>query len=159
MGQWGLEASLTYIEACAHETMRLRPVAPLIVLQALRDTVVGDVAITKGTVVINVMRHDSVSDRHVPNAAAFEPERWLADGQPGTAAASAKRTSMPFGAGPRICPGRYMALLEMKLAMATLLGRFDITAVDTEDGLPAREVLKFAMAPMGLRMKLRERSV
>jgi len=152
-------SALDYIEACAHETMRLRPVAPLIAVQALRDTVVGDVAITKGTVVINVMRHDSVSDRHVPNAAAFEPERWLADGQPGTAAASAKRTSMPFGAGPRICPGRYMALLEMKLAMATLLGRFDITAVDTEDGLPAREVLKFAMAPMGLRMKLRERSV
>jgi len=152
-------SALDYIEACAHETMRLRPVAPLIAVQALRDTVVGDVAITKGTVVINVMRHDSVSDRHVLNAAAFEPERWLADGQPGTAAASAKRTSMPFGAGPRICPGRYMALLEMKLAMATLLGRFDITAVDTEDGLPAREVLKFAMAPMGLRMKLRERSV
>jgi cytochrome P450 len=67
-------SALDYIEACAHETMRLRPVAPLIALQALRDTVVGDVAITKGTVVINVMRHDSVSDRHVPNAAY----RWAA---------------------------------------------------------------------------------
>jgi cytochrome P450 len=154
-------AALDYVEACAHETMRLRPVAPLIGLQALRDTVVGDVAVPTGQIVINVMRRDSVSDSHVDRPLAFEPERWLADGQPGAAASaaqSAKRTSMPFGAGPRICPGRYMALLEMKLAMAVLLGRFDIARVDTADGQPARELLKLAMAPVGLRMHLRERA-
>ena len=64
---------------------------------------------------------------------------------------------MPFGAGPRICPGRYLALLEMKMAMATLLGQFDIVTVDTPDGLPAREVLNFAMMPVGLTMRLRAR--
>ena len=151
-------AELDYVEACAHETMRLKPVAPIIGLQALRDTVLGDVMIPAGGVIINVMRRDSVSESHMPRAAAFEPERWLADGHPGAAAASAKRTSMPFGAGPRICPGRYMALLEMKLAMAVLLGRFDIQAVDTADGQPARELLKFTMTPLGLRMRLRERA-
>jgi len=64
---------------------------------------------------------------------------------------------MPFGAGPRICPGRCMALLEMKLAMAVLLGRFDIRCVDTADRKPAREKLKIAMVPVGLRMRLSER--
>ena len=64
---------------------------------------------------------------------------------------------MPFGAGPRMCPGRYLALLEMKMAMATLLGRFDIASVDTPDGREARELLSFTMTPVGLRMKLRER--
>ena len=54
-------------------------------------------------------------------------------------------------------PGRYLALLEMKLAMATLLGRFDIASVDTPDGQEARERLSFTMMPVGLRMKLRER--
>ena len=43
------------------------------------------------------------------------------------------------------------------MAMATLLGRFDITSVATPDGLPAREQLSFTMAPVGLRMTLRER--
>ena len=149
-------AELDYVEACIHETMRLKPVAPLIGLQALRDTVVGDVAIPAGMVIINVMRRDSVSDSHLPRAASFEPERWLADGSAGLST-SVKRTSMPFGAGPRICPGRYMALLEMKLAIAVLLGRFDIQSVDTADGQPAKEKLQLAMSPVGLRMRLAER--
>ena len=39
---------------------------------------------------------------------------------------------------PRVCPGRYLALLEMKMAMAMLLGRFDIESVGTEDGSEVR---------------------
>ncbi len=31
-------AQLDYVEACAHETMRLKPVAPILALQAERDT-------------------------------------------------------------------------------------------------------------------------
>ena len=63
---------------------------------------------------------------------------------------------MPFGAGPRICPGRYLALLEMKVAMACLLGRFDILSADTADAREPREHLSFTMAPVGLRMQLTE---
>ena len=69
----------------------------------------------------------------------------------------AKRISMPFGAGPRICPGRYLALLEMKMAMATLLGKFDVVAVETPDGKEARECLNVTMAPVGLTMKVAAR--
>ena len=116
------------------------------------------VLVVAGTVVISLLRRDSVSDTHVRSAAAFEPGRWLAEGGPRQMASSAKRTSMPFGAGPRICPGRYLALLEMKMAMATLLGRFDIASVDTPDGREAREHLSFTMTPVGLRMRLRERA-
>ncbi|MGH6629825.1 MAG: cytochrome P450, partial [Burkholderiales bacterium] len=150
-------AQLDYVEACAHEAMRLKPVAPLLVMQANRDTTVGDVAVEKGTVVINLLRRDSVSEQHVPRAAEFDPGRWLAEGGPSQQASAAKRISMPFGAGPRICPGRYLALLEIKLAMAALLGRFDIASVDTPDGQGARECLSFTMMPVGLRMRLRER--
>ncbi len=148
---------LDFVEACAHETMRLKPVAPVLPLQTLRETTVGDVRVPTGTVVISLLRRDSVSDTHLPNAAAFEPQRWLADGGPAQQASSAKRISMPFGAGPRICPGRYLALLEMKMAMAVLLGRFDIEAVDTPDGQEAQEHLSFTMTPVGLRMRLRQR--
>ena len=148
-------AQLDYVEACAHEAMRLKPVAPQTGIEALRDTTLGDVHVPKGMVVIGVMRRDATSERHVANAAAFEPDRWLGDAAP--AASSAKRLSMPFGAGPRICPGRYLALLEMKMALAVLLGRFELASVATIDGLPPRELLQLAMAPVGLTMTLRER--
>ena len=112
-----------------------------------------------GTLVCCVMRHDSVSERHFADAAALRARNagWPT-ATPGRRPASAKRVSMPFGAGPRICPGRYLALLEMKMAMATLLGRFDIA-----DGRHARRrrrarSMAFTMAPVGLRMRLRERT-
>ena len=150
-------AQLHYVEACAHETMRLKPVAPLIPLETLHEMTIGDVRVPAGIIVDCLMRRDSVSDIHLPRALAFEPERWLAEGQPGALAHAAKRLSMPFGAGPRICPGRYLALLEMKMAMAALLGNFDIESVETPDGREAREHLAFTMTPVGLRMRLRAR--
>jgi cytochrome P450 len=146
---------LVFLEACASETMRLKPVAPFIALQALRDTVVGDVAVPERTQIWGVLRHDSVSERHFANPGAFEPQRWL-DDAPLPLSAAAKRSAMPFGSGPRMCPGRYLALLEMKMAMAMLLSRFDIEAVDTPDGQPAQERMAFTMNPVGLTLRLRE---
>lgn len=140
--------SLDYLEACAHETMRLKPVAPFMPVEALRDTVIGDVAVPAGTLVWNVLRHDSVSEAHVPQAAEFRPERWLADVNP------AKNLSVPFGSGPRICPGRYLALLEIKMAMALLLSAFDIEAVDAAGG-DAIETMAFTMGPSPLTLRLR----
>jgi cytochrome P450 len=148
-------AALDFVEACAHETMRLRPVAPINTVQALHDTRVGDVEILEGMIVMAVMRRDATSERQLPNATAFDPARWLGDAR---LAGAAKRLSMPFGAGPRICPGRYLALMEIKLACALLLRHFDITAVDTPDGQAPRELLQLAMGPVGLSMRLRARA-
>jgi cytochrome P450 len=153
-------ASLDYLEACAHETMRLKPVAPFQVIEALRDTVIGGIRVPAGTGLWCAMRGDTISERHFPNPQVFDPQRWLndvRDGSPGQAASSAKRVSMPFGAGPRVCPGRYLALLEIKMAMAMLFAHFDITDVTTPDGGEAVEQMAFTMMPVGLRMRLRER--
>ena len=136
--------ALDYIDACAQEAMRLKPVAPYIPLEALRDTVVGDVTVPAGGLVWLVMRHDSVSDDHVARAAQFDPARPVN-----------KHVSMPFGAGVRTCPGRYLALLEIKIATAMLLASFDIAAIDTADGAEPEELSGFTMSPVGLRMRLR----
>jgi len=69
---------------------------------------------------------------------------------------------MPFGAGPRVCPGRHLAMLEIKMALAVLLGRFEMESV-----APARtgaaadepaEELSFSMAPEPLTLRLRRRA-
>jgi cytochrome P450 len=146
-----LMAQLEYLEACCNETMRLKPVAPNLPVEAVRDTVVAGVAVPADTLVWTVLRGDPLDDAHFPQAATFRPERWL-----GEETAGAKRVSIPFGSGPRMCPGRYLALQEMKMAMAMVLASFDIAAVETPDGGEAQEQMSFTMSPVGLRMRLRE---
>jgi cytochrome P450 len=147
-------AGLDYLEACIHETMRLKPVAPFLVVEALREATIGDVRIEPGTLVWCVMRDDSVSASHFEQPDAFDPQRWLSGGN--ADAGRAKRVSMPFGAGPRTCPGRYLALLEMKMALAMLLGSFDIESVDVPGGRggDVEERMSFTMVPVGLKMRL-----
>lgn len=150
---------LDFLEACAHETMRIKPVAPINTVQAVRDTFIGDVELPAGTLVMCLMRPAAVDGRHFPAPQDFLPERWLAGNGPTHASRSAKRIAMPFGAGPRICPGRYLALAEMKMVAAMLLGAFDIESVTSPDRGEARERLTLTMSPVGLQMRLNSRDL
>ena len=143
---------LPWIEACMNETMRVKPVAPLIIQQAVRDGSLGGVRIPRNYLVVLLMRGPTMQDRHFKNPAAFDPARWL---DPALTPSSSKRVAMPFGAGPRLCPGRYLAMLEMKMVMAMLLRNFDIQSVATPDGREAEESLNLTMAPVGLKLSLR----
>jgi cytochrome P450 len=146
--------ALPFVDACINETMRLKPVAPIIMLQPTRDTEIAGVHVPKKTLVMCLMRAGAIDERRFADAHAFDPARWLLGAQ----ASSPKRVSMPFGAGPRLCPGRYLAILEMKMVMAMLLSRYEIESVATPDGGEAREHLAFTMAPVGLRLRLGERA-
>ena len=63
---------------------------------------------------------------------------------------------MPFGSGPRICPGRSLALLEMKVVLALLYKSFTVTREGSADGV--REAFAFTMSPRGLRVRVARRS-
>ncbi|HZO04378.1 MAG TPA: cytochrome P450 [Burkholderiales bacterium] len=147
-------AALPFVEACINETMRLKPVAPILMLQPRRDTVVAGIELPKGTLLMCLMRAGAIDERRFADAAAFDPGRWFS----GTSAASSKRVSMPFGAGPRLCPGRYLAMLEMKMVTAMLLSAFEIESVRTPDGGEAREHLAFTMYPVGLQLRLKAKA-
>jgi len=56
-----------------------------------------------------------------------------------------------------MCPGRYLALLEMKMVLATLARNYELVDVGTEDGSPPAERFVFTMFPVGLRMRIRMR--
>lgn len=150
-------ASLDFLEACVYESMRLKPVAPSLMSEALHDTTIGDVRVPAGTIVWTVFRHDTMDERFFPDAQAFEPRRWLAGAHGAQGADSAKRVAMPFGAGPRICPGRYLALLEIKMAMAMLLAQFEIESVTANGSDEPDEHQAFTMGPLGLHMRLHQR--
>lgn len=149
---------LDYLDACINESMRLKPVAPMLPLQAAKDTVIADIFVPANTIIFGLLRRDNLDEKLIPNANAFDPERWIVNGETTQGINSVKRISMPFGAGPRICPGRYLALLEMKIAMTMLLTRFDIEEIRTPNGQEVEEHVAFTMAPVGLKMRLRKRA-
>lgn len=54
----------------------------------------------------------------------FKPERWL--GEDKKFANDKLNASLPFGTGPRVCVGKNLAYMEMRLITAHLLWNFDI---------------------------------
>ncbi|MDB4945019.1 MAG: cytochrome [Labilithrix sp.] len=141
---------LPYASAVANESMRLRPVAPFQFLQALHDVVIDGIQVPEGTSIIAMMRPAVVDPARFADPAAFRPERWVAELRTGAHEAAAH---MPFGSGPRICPGRSLALLEMRVVLAALYRNFEVERVG--DGSQVREVTAFTMMPEGIRVKLR----
>jgi len=150
-------SALNFTAATAHETMRLKPVAPVIVLQANEPKVIGDVAIPRGMIVATLMRRGSLDERNFERPGSFEPERWLGPTGTGAPSTSRERISMPFGAGPRICPGRNLALLEISMLTSMLVRNFDIIDIRTADGSAVDEWLSFTMAPSRLLVRLAHR--
>ncbi len=144
---------LTFATAIANETMRLRPVAPLLLADANKDVVVDNILITEKTTIALLTRSAAIDDSVMPNGKSFIPERWL---DPSTAeAAQQKLVHIPFGSGPRICPGRSLALLEMNIVLSVLYKNFEVDRVG--DSGDVEELFSFTVVPTNLRVKLRRR--
>jgi len=144
---------LNYIEAVAHETLRLKSVAPLMFMEPNRDVELAGIKTPKGTFLMLVTRYGALQEENFSNAHEFKPERWLESNS--TACTHNRNASLPFGAGPRFCPGRNLALLEIKMAMAMLCKNFSITRVET--GRPVQEIFSFTMMPDKLMVKFEAR--
>jgi cytochrome P450 len=144
---------LHYIEAVAHETLRLKAVAPLLCMETNIDTELDGVLIPKGVPVMLLTRGGVLHEENFTDAHQFKPERWM-ETKP-TGCAHNRNASLPFGAGPRSCPGRNLAMLEIKMAMAMVCKNFSVTRVDT--GQPVQEVFSFTMMPDKLRVKFEKR--
>ena len=144
--------SLAYIEAVALEAMRLKPVAPLLALEPNADRVVGDVLVPKGTAVILLTAHPAAAEENFSDAKSFRPERWIRTSEE-TQGAHNPRAFVPFGAGPRFCPGRHLAILEIKMVAAMLCRNFDIERAPGSS--PSEEVFSFTMMPKSVLVRLR----
>jgi cytochrome P450 len=148
-----LVARLEYAEAVANEAMRLRPVAPFATLTAVQPTVLQDVVIPKGTHVTLLNRAIAMNPDLVAEPTRFCPERWL---DPEAALSLQRRAiHVPFGSGPRICPGRSLGLLEIRMVLALLYKNFTVERVGRPSDV--KEHLAFTMSPQNLRIRLRRR--
>jgi cytochrome P450 len=149
----GLE-QMPYLDACVQEAMRLKPVAPIMGAEAVHDVALDGVQVPAGVVVFMLLRHAFEREAALADGAEFRPERWL-DPAMGQKLDDPGRKMMPFGGGPRFCPGRYLAMCEIRMVMSMLMRSFTL---QTQADAPAvEELFTFTMTPSALPVLLRPR--
>jgi len=109
-----------YMTAVVQETLRVRPVVPIVVRVLQEELQVGGHRLPAGTRVTPSIYLTNRNARVYEEPTEFRPERFL-DGAPDTF------SWIPFGGGIRRCIGASFALLEMKLILRTVLRELEPT--------------------------------
>ena len=149
-----LLSELKYAEAIAMETLRIKPVTPTLFLESLEDQLINGLQLKKGVTIMMQSKVAQTSDVHFTEAETFMPERWLAVADMPIHNIDVFRT---FGAGPRFCPGKTLALHEMKMALSMIAKNFDLRlAVPISE---VKERFAFTMFPENLMLEIAKRKL
>lgn len=141
---------LKFTEAIALETLRIKPTTPTLIMTAIDDIVVQDLLLPKGIAVLMQNKVAQTDEQYFSDPDSFKPERWLPTGCP-------MHNHTPdvirvFGAGARFCPGKSLAIYEMKMAIAMVCQNFDLSFKNSPDTV--KEVFAFTLYPENLLIKL-----
>ena len=153
--EYGNNSSLVYTEAVALETMRLKPVAPLLLHEPLEDVEIGDYEFKKGSKLLFQSRYASLKSEYFINPLKFDPQRWIEQKEGKCPLGHDTKAFIPFGSGARFCPGKNLAMLELKLVLSMLMKNFKIELVTPKDEV--REIMAFTMMPSAFKVKLIKR--
>jgi cytochrome P450 len=119
-----------YLEATITESMRVRPVVPLIGRRVQVPWRLGDVVVPPGSrllVGILLLHH---RDDLYPDPFRFAPERFLGR-KPGA------HEWLPFGGGTRRCLGAALAMEELRIVVPEIVRRADLVV---DDPAPERPI-------------------
>lgn len=118
---------LPYLNSVINESMRIMPIVTAGIVRLVPETtILCGFEVPKDTIVsawINEMQRDS---RIWPDPDTFIPERWLGDYK---GVSADRKAFLPFSAGSRNCIGQQFALKELRLILATLIRRYELSLV------------------------------
>ncbi|CAK1540092.1 unnamed protein product [Leptosia nina] len=123
-------ALMHYLECCIKEGMRLYPPVPFISRRMTESVTLSNYTVPRGA-----MCHIHIYDLHrqeslFNNASTYDPDRFLPENSIGRH----PYAYVAFSAGPRNCIGQKFAMIEMKLAISSILRRFELVPmIKTED--------------------------
>jgi cytochrome P450 len=141
---------LPYLTAVCNETLRIYPVAVLTVPRAVKEPVeLMGYHLEPGTRVYGCIYLTHHRPDLYPEPEEFKPERFLQR-------QFSPYEFIPFGGGIRRCIGEALALFEMKLVLATIMSRYELTLAQQEPERPQRRGVTFAPTT-GVRMMLQSR--
>jgi cytochrome P450 family 135 len=127
-----------YMTAVVNETLRVRPVVPIVVRTLKAPLQVGPYLLAPGTRVAPCIYLTNRNPRTYEDPRAFRPERFL-DSAPDTF------SWIPFGGGIRRCIGAAFAQLEMKLILRTVLSELEPTLERSRRGRGAERIHRRAI--------------
>lgn len=107
-------ASLPYLDAVCQETLRVNTIVPEIARMLTKPLTLKGFELPAGVAVLAAASLLHEREDLYPEPHRFRPERFL-ERKPGP------HEFIPFGGGAHRCLGASLAMLEMKLALATLL--------------------------------------
>lgn len=143
---------LPYAGAVFEEAMRLFPPVWGFLRCALEDDEIGGYHIPRGafTVISPYLLHRNPAFWDCP--IAFRPERFLA----GPSGPPQRSAYLPFGSGPHVCIGKWLALMQGQLTLAMVAQRYRLTLVPGKPVVP--EPLMTLLPRGGVPMTLTPRS-
>jgi len=150
-----LPAYLPHTDAAINETLRLHPVAPVYGISVKREVELLDTRLPAGTDLFLLVRAAANCAPSSVPAPRFEPREAGADAHSPSDAGQGRAPTLPFGFGPRMCPGRNLALAEMRSVALMIARNFQIEAVPAEK--PVTEQFSFTLIPQHLRLRLKRR--
>jgi cytochrome P450 len=123
-----------YADAVAKETLRLRPVLPIVVRRLQQPMEIGGRLLPAGASVAPCIYLVHRRPDVYPEPERFHPERFL-ERPAGT------YTWIPFGGGVRRCLGASFALFEMKTVLSTIVTRLALRPAEPRSERVARRAI------------------
>ena len=144
-----------YGSAVLQETLRLYPPLSFFIRESQAPSQLGESRCPMGALLAIspwvIQRHE----QHWSEPNSFRPERFLGDQASEAEKQWAKDAYLPFGLGPRKCPGAAFALQEALLVLAELVSRYELLP---EAGQEPQLVGNLTLRSRnGVRLRLRRR--
>ena len=131
-------AKLPYLDAVCKETLRIYPVAMLTFPRTvIESTELMGYKLEAGQVVMGCIHLMHQREDVYPEPNQFKPERFL-EREFDT------YEFFPFGGGKRRCIGEALAMLELKLVLATIVTEYDLELKGNKPEIPARRGVTLA---------------
>ena len=131
-------ANLPYLTAVANESLRIYPIVPIVFPRITKQevTINGHYFPPETTLVPSIYSLHHREDLY-PEPKKFKPERFLER-------QFSASEFIPFGGGNRRCLGYALALLEIKLVLATVLTNYSLKLANNQPVKPRRRGLTIA---------------
>lgn len=130
----------SYIDLVLKESMRLLPVGPVIIRQAIHDCFLNEsnIKVKKGDNFVLHLARMNRDREYFENPLCFKPERFN----------DKSVFFFPMGKGPKSCVGQYLAMIEMRVILSELIKNFHIVRQANSQSINMKTKWDIAQQPI-----------